>query len=277
MALRDSGWLRAARALRARRSVVLCYHGVARSTPDLDPEFLQVHPDRFRRQVELLLDAGFRFVTVAELAERLDGGEPEPGLAALSFDDGWHDNHEIVLPLLQELGVPFTVYVATGLIGKPNPWLAPAAGARMMTEHELRELAAAGVELGAHTVSHADLTLLGGEECEREIRDSRESLEAIAGQPVRTFAYPFCKYDATALSTVERLGFDAAVTCQGRGGWSRYELGRALVTGKDGVPSFVLKLADAYQPLFESLPVRVLRRTTRGARGRVRAVIARRA
>jgi peptidoglycan/xylan/chitin deacetylase (PgdA/CDA1 family) len=277
MALRESGWLRAARALRARRSVVLCYHGVARSTPDVDPEFLQVHPERFRRQVNLLVEAGFRFVTVAELAGRLDGGEPEPGLAALSFDDGWSDNHEIVLPLLRELGIPFTVYVATGLIGKPNPWLAPITGARMMTEDELRALAAAGVELGAHTESHADLSLLGEQECEREIRASRETLEAISGQPVRTFAYPFCRYGAAALATVERLGFDAAVTCQGRGGWSRYELGRALITGKDGAPSFVLKLAGAYQPLFESLPVRVFRRATRGARGRVRTVIARRA
>ena len=119
----------AARRLRERRSVIVGGHGVADVPAAYDPENLCVAPDRLRAQVELLLDAGFEFVTVAELTGRMNGGAPPPGLAALSFDDGMDNNVSVLLPLLREYGVPATVYVTTGLIGRPNPWLDPRAGA----------------------------------------------------------------------------------------------------------------------------------------------------
>ena len=152
-------------ALARRRSVLLAYHGVAPRAPELDPHNLSVTPAAFRSQVELLMDAGFELVTVADLAQRAAGGRPPAGLAALSFDDGMDNNHSVLLPILREYGIPATVYVTTGIIGRPNPWLAPGAGARMMTEPELADLVAAGVELGAHTVTHPDLSLLDRAGC----------------------------------------------------------------------------------------------------------------
>ena len=262
--------LRLARALRTRRSVILCYHGVGPTSTSLDPGFLRVRPDVFRGQLELLLGAGFEFVTVAELADRSAGAEPPPGLAALSFDDGMDDNHAVVRPILAELGLTATVFVATGLIGKPNPWMAPSAGARMMDEPELRELAAAGFEIGAHSVTHPDLSQLDYETCLREMTESRRTLERVVGAPVRTFAYPFCRYGPAALAAVRTSGFTAAVTCQGRGSWDRYELKRSLITGKDNLPIFLLKLTDAYQPLFDSGPSRLVRAATRRLRERRR-------
>ena len=256
--------------LRARRSLILAYHGVAPTNPGDDPHNLRVPAGRFRAQVEVLLAAGFEMVTVAELADRAAGGRPPPGLAALSFDDGMEDNHSVLLPILREYRIPATVYVTTGLIGRANPWLAPESGARMMTEGELRELAAAGVELGAHTVTHPDMSRLDHAACLREMTESRAMLERVGGTSVRTFAYPFCRYGPAAVAAAEDAGFVAAVTCEGRGGWSRYELRRAMITGKDGFPSFLLKASDAYQPLFDSGPGRMLRAGTRAARSGIR-------
>ncbi|HEX8065108.1 MAG TPA: polysaccharide deacetylase family protein [Thermoleophilaceae bacterium] len=263
-------WTRTARELCRRRSAILCYHGVAPASLSEDPTFQRVRPERFRAQVELLLEAGFELVTVAELAERAGGGEPPPGLAALSFDDGWDDNRSVVMPMLAEYGAPATVYVTTGLIGSPIPWM-PEGTARGMTEDELREMAAAGHELGAHTVSHPDLSTLGYDDCLREMVESRDEVERIAGRPVRTFAYPFCHYGPAAVAAARDAGFEAAVTCQGRGSWERHTMKRALITAKDGEASFLLKLADAYQPLFDSVPGRALRAGTRGLRRGVRA------
>lgn len=258
------------RSLARRRSVILCYHGVGTTTAEEDPSFLRVNPDTFRAQVDLLLSAGFRLVTVAELASRMNGGPPPPGLAALSFDDGMDDNHHVVLPILRERGAAATVYVTTGMVGKPNPWLAPAVGSRMMTGDELRELAAAGFELGAHTVTHPDLSKLSFEQCMREMTESRDELARISGAPVRTFAYPFCLYSEGAVAAAQAAGFEAAVTCHERGGWSPYELQRPMITGKDGLASFVAKLAGAYYPFFHSRTGRLLRVTTRTLRARVR-------
>jgi peptidoglycan/xylan/chitin deacetylase (PgdA/CDA1 family) len=259
-------------ALRERRSALLAYHGVGPSTAADDPDFLRVHPDRFRAQLDVLLGAGFRFVSAQELVARAAGGTPPPGLVALTFDDGMEDNHSVLLPLLREYGLPATVYVSTGLIGKANPWIAESTGARMMTEDELRELAAAGIEIGAHTVTHPDLSQLPYEDCLREMRDSRAELQRISGQRVSTFAYPFCKYGEAAVRAARDAGFDAAVTCHGRGGWAPYEMKRTMITGKDGMPSFAAKLWELYGPLFDSAPGRLVRVSTRAARQRMRAL-----
>jgi peptidoglycan/xylan/chitin deacetylase (PgdA/CDA1 family) len=261
---------RVARGLRARRSIVLCYHGVGPSTTRTDPGFLRVDPDAFRAQLDLLLGAGFEFVTIAEFVARSADGEPPPGLVALTFDDGMDDNHDYVLPMLLRRGLAATVFVTTGLIGKPNPWMASDSGARMMTVAELRELVRAGFEIGAHTVTHPDLSQLDFENCLREMSDSRKTLERLLGIRVQSFAYPYCHYGPAALEAVRAAGFTAAVTCHERGSWDRYELKRAMITGKDGLPSFVLKLADLYQPLFDSRAVGFVRAATRARRVRRR-------
>jgi peptidoglycan/xylan/chitin deacetylase (PgdA/CDA1 family) len=252
--------------LRARQAVILCYHGVGPSDTRIDPGFLRVRTAVFRMQLELLLEGGFEFVTVAELVQRARGGEPPSGLAALTFDDGMDDNHAVVMPILTELGLPATIYVVTGLIGRRNPWMGERAGARMMTEPELAELAAAGFEIGAHTVSHPDLSQLDFEACRREMTESRDVLEQLLGLPVRTFAYPYCRYGLAALGAARASGFSAAVTCHGQGSWDPYELRRSMITGKDGLATFLMKLTELYQPVFDSGPARLARATTRRPR-----------
>jgi peptidoglycan/xylan/chitin deacetylase (PgdA/CDA1 family) len=259
------------RTVASRRSLILCYHGVASSNVHVDPGFLRVKPDVFRAQLELLSRSGFEFLTVAEFAEQAAGRRPRPGMVALSFDDGMDDNHAVVLPILRHYGIRATVYVATGLIGRRNPWMAGDSGARMMTLDELRELVAAGFEIGAHTVSHPDLSRLEFEKCLYEVGESRRVLEEELGISVRTFAYPFCRYGPEAMEAVRSAGFTAAVTCEGLGSWSPYELPRTLVTGKDGMPSYLLKLTGLHQPIFSSPPGRLVRAATRGFRTRRRA------
>ena len=270
-----AGWravLPAARSLARRRSLILAYHGIGESNADVDPEFLRVAPDAFRGQLDVLTGAGFRIVTVATVAAaaRAAGGAPPPGLAALSFDDGMEDNHSELLPILREYGLPASVYVATGLIGGPNPWMAPGTS-RMMVAQELIDLHEAGVELGAHTVTHPNLEELGYDECLDEMVASRDFLSELTGQPVRTFAYPFCKYGDDAVRAARDAGFEAAVTCQWRGSWDPFEMKRVMITGKDGPASFALKIWEQYGRIFHSAPGRAARTATRGVRRRVRS------
>jgi peptidoglycan/xylan/chitin deacetylase (PgdA/CDA1 family) len=252
------------------RSVVLGYHGVASSRLRDDLSLLQVSPARFRRHLELLLTAGFSFVTLAELARRADGGVPEPGLAAVTFDDGMRNNHTTALPILSEYGIPATVYVTIGFIGAVSPWIGSSADGAMMDEAQLRELAAAGWELGAHTMTHPDLSRLDYDSCRREIEDSRSELERIAGVKVETFAYPFGRYGAAALAAVRDTGMLAAVTT-GSGSWQRYEITRAMIGAIDPFPVVLLKLTDRYEPILNSPPARLARRASKLLRGSVRS------
>src|ERR1700722_8050754 len=81
-------WGQRLERLRRQRSVILGYHGISRSPRRHDLSLLLTHPLRFQAQLESLLEAGFQFVTAAELARLADGLEPPPGYAAITFDDG---------------------------------------------------------------------------------------------------------------------------------------------------------------------------------------------
>ena len=91
---------------------------------------LQLPPERFRAQLLELLGAGFRFMTVVELALLSDGREPPPGIAVVSFDDAMRNNVTTALPILRELGIPATLYVPTGWLGGAAPGSGPAATGR---------------------------------------------------------------------------------------------------------------------------------------------------
>jgi len=263
-------WGPAFAGLRRRRAVVLGYHGVARSRLRDDPSLLQVAPRRLRLHVELLLDAGFEFVTLAELARRAQGGAPPAGLAAITFDDGLRNNCTVALPILREYGIPATVYVTVGFLGGASPWIGPAGDGAIMREPELLELAAAGWELGAHTMTHADLSTLDYDACRREIEDSRDAIERIAGVRVRTFAYPFGRYGPAAVAATRDSGLLAAVTT-GSGSWEPYTMTRAMIGAIDPLAIVYLKLTDRYEPLLRSGPARAARRASKRVREAVRS------
>jgi peptidoglycan/xylan/chitin deacetylase (PgdA/CDA1 family) len=261
-------WVAALRRIAARRSVILGYHGVARERRSEDLFMLQLDPGRFRGQLEMMLAAGFRFHTVAELAELAAGAEPPPGHAAISFDDAMRNNLTVALPILRDLGLTATVYVPTGWLGGRSPWIGDSGDGAILTAEELRELAAAGWELGAHTVTHADLSKLDYEGCREEISGSVAALRELTGVEVRTFAYPFGPYGRAAVDAVRDCGLRAAVTT-GSGSWDPYELTRAMIGAADPFPVLLLKLTDRYEPLLRSAPMRALRSASKDLRRRL--------
>jgi peptidoglycan/xylan/chitin deacetylase (PgdA/CDA1 family) len=265
--LAERPWLGLARSARRRRSAILAYHGVERVDPAVDPEGLCIDPGVFRSQIAFLLEAGFEFVTVRDFVARTRGNGAEPGLIAITFDDGLENLRTIALPLMRELDVTATVYLPTGLIGQAYPWAQPEAGLRIMDESGIRELAEAGIEIGAHTVNHPDLSRCTYEESLREMVDSREQLERLLDSSVTTFAYPFARYSADAERAARDAGFAAAVSYSMlTSGDSVYALSRELVTGRHGVPSMALKASGSYDRLFYSPPGRALRRAARALR-----------
>ena len=252
--------------------MILGYHGVADERLRDDLSLLQIPPARFRSQLELMLRAGFRFVTLAELARISAGGTPPAGLAAVTFDDGMRNNHSTALPILNELQIPATVYMTSDFIGGHSPWIGPGGDGAMLDEAELCELAAAGWEIGAHTITHPDLSTSSYEVCLHEIQGGREALERIIGVQVQTFAYPFGHYGPTAIEAVRDAGLLAAVTT-GSGSWAPYELTRAMIGAADPLATVLLKMTDRYEPLLALPPLRIARQASRSLRQRGRDLL----
>jgi peptidoglycan/xylan/chitin deacetylase (PgdA/CDA1 family) len=255
----DVAWTAALRHLCRRRGVILGYHGVA-ACPRKDDEFmLQLPPARFRAQLELLLSAGYQFVTVAELARRAAGRCPPPGWAAVSFDDAMRNVLTEAFPILTALGIRATVYVPTDWLGRHSPWIGPGGDGAILTEAELRQLVAAGWELGSHTATHADLSKLDHAGCRRELDASCEVLRPIAGAPVQTLAYPFGRYGAAAIGAARDAGLLAAVATFS-GSWEPYQLTRAMIGSADPLAVVLLRLAGHGDRMLRSTPLRVARR-----------------
>ena len=106
----------------------------------------------------------------------------------------------------------------------------------MVTSQEVKAMRQAGMQIGAHTVSHPILARLTDEQARQEIGASKVYLEQLLGEPVGLFAYPNGKpgedYSPQTVEVVRSLGFDAAVSTQ----WGASRMGSDLLQIKRFTP-----------------------------------------
>jgi peptidoglycan/xylan/chitin deacetylase (PgdA/CDA1 family) len=214
-----------------------------------------------RAGVTSLLERGYEFVTAAEFTTRMTAGSSMRGVASLTFDDGSEDNATVLPGVLADLGVPATLYVCPGQLGVPHPWLEPETGVRIMTADQLLETSRLDfIEIGSHTIRHADLAEADEKQAYREMAESKRVLEDMIGRPVPSFAYPYGHYSAACPPAARRAGYTSAATCGLRGGWRPYELQRELIGRGDWRVRFELKSRGIFRPLVDSPPMRLRRR-----------------
>jgi peptidoglycan/xylan/chitin deacetylase (PgdA/CDA1 family) len=238
--------------------LALAYHGVAAVPLRQDRERLFVAPDVLVRQVERLRKWGYTLVSFGDLARLAVRGEAAAH-AALTFDDGFVDNLEQLVPLTEAEGFPATVFVVSGWLGQRHP---AAPWTRVLTEHELRELDAAGaVEVGAHTDTHPDLTALDPAAARAELATAKERLEAVLGRRVDVASYPFGRASVATAEAARAAGFVAACAASGHGDWANsHLLPREDVENGASLLALRLKRDGLYEPLMRRRAGRALRR-----------------
>jgi peptidoglycan/xylan/chitin deacetylase (PgdA/CDA1 family) len=199
---------------------VMFYHRVA----DDRPNGWTISTTSFARQIHWLRSR-FEIVSLAEAQTRIASGANDRPTACITFDDGYADNQRFAIPLLLQYGIPFTYFVSTNhvLRGEPYPHdVKVGQPLGVNTVAELREMAAAGVEIGAHTRSHADLgQCLSRDELVDEIVGSKQELEAALNCEVRYFAFPYGLHgnmSAAAFRVAYEAGF--AGVCSAYGGYN---------------------------------------------------------
>ncbi len=192
---------------------IFCYHAV-------DPLWsspLAVAPAAFEAQCRWL--ARHRVVLdLADAVHRTNGrGSLPRGRAALTFDDGFASVHRYALPVLARYRLPATVFVVADTLspgGHRVDWVddPPPFPLTTLSLDELLELHGAGLRIGSHSQTHRDLTLLGEEECEQDLRASRELLEDLLATPVRFLAYPRGRHNERVRRAARRAGYTHAFT-----------------------------------------------------------------
>jgi peptidoglycan/xylan/chitin deacetylase (PgdA/CDA1 family) len=183
--------------------LILFYHSVGSDSPHSVPTH------RFEQQMRSLGER-FKIVRLSDFATAFTGESPNVDVACVTFDDGYLDNYENVLPVLDRCGVKATFFIATDFLGRSFSTFAGALP--MMTGAHVRELAALGHEVGAHTMSHPKLTQLPINAAKAEIAGSKRFLENLLGCGLVSFAYPKGDYNSTTKELVRESGFSFAVT-----------------------------------------------------------------
>ena len=162
----------------ARRAINLTFHGIGPTDRRLDPgeDDVWLSRDRF----EAVLDS------VTPNAD-----------VRITFDDGNRSDLLYALPALTRRGMSATFFVVAGRMGTPG----------FLDEDDVRTLAAAGMEIGCHGMTHRPWPRLDERTRAEELVDARRMLEAVVARPVTKAACPFGSYDRRVLRALRRYGY----------------------------------------------------------------------
>jgi peptidoglycan/xylan/chitin deacetylase (PgdA/CDA1 family) len=186
--------------------LILMYHRLA----EVPGNRMCVSPGRFAEQMTWLKRHGLRGVGVGTLIDAMRAGR-QRGLVGITFDDGYDNLAETALPELLRHGFTATMFIISGLLGGTNEWDGAPVW-RLVSADQVRELAAAGMEIGSHSTTHLSLTGVNANQLEAQVRESRASLGELIGAPIRGFAYPYGSMDTPARHAVRDAGYDYACT-----------------------------------------------------------------
>ncbi|HKZ01016.1 MAG TPA: polysaccharide deacetylase family protein, partial [Pyrinomonadaceae bacterium] len=209
----------------------------------------------FRDCISWLLRRGYRALATAELEEAILNDRELPPLSLhISFDDAWRSNLTEVVPVAESLDIPITIFVPTEPIlcghywwtsvesvardqGRTVEWLkrVPDEERRAyvkemtresklpreaMTLEELRSIARlSNVTIGSHTLTHPILPNCSDSVLEREVAESKFTLEHWLGMSVTSFAYPNGDFGERECRAVQRAGYRTAFTALQQHEW----------------------------------------------------------
>lgn len=236
-----------------QRPRILMYHMVQAHRPGTRFNGLRVTPANFEQQVCWLHERGFTFLTVSELWERRHNLPARP--VVITFDDGYADNLHHALPVLERYNACATVYVVVdrhdrdwSTYKKAHHDSGELVREPKLSDDELRQLVASGrIEIGSHTLTHCNLAKTAEADKHIELTESRRLLQALTGQPVKSFAYPFGIYGLDDIRAAREAGYETAVTTvEGVEDFNPLpeplELKRVKISGKDNRLAFVMRM-----------------------------------
>ena len=120
----------------------------------------------------------------------------------VTFDDGHISHYELASPVLAKHGIQSIFFITSEWIGSTN----------RMSQQQIRDLLAAGHQIGSHTCSHAFLPGCSDRQLQYELHDSRKKLEDILGSNVNAISVPYGRWDRRVLRTCRESGYTRVYT-----------------------------------------------------------------
>jgi peptidoglycan/xylan/chitin deacetylase (PgdA/CDA1 family) len=215
---------------------ILCYHSVGQPAWGVN----DVPPAKFRRQLELCLEAGYEFVPASEIVRT--GGKPKQ--LAVTFDDGLKSVGRIAAPILASYGIPWSIFVVANWSDGKSQWEPDT----ILDWRELERVASSGAEIGSHSMTHPDFGRLDPAEYTDELGESRLTIERRLGITPKSFAIPFgqsMNWTEGAARIAREVGYDV-VYAQAEHTRPAGTVARTFVTRFDGDRIFKALLGGAF-------------------------------
>lgn len=190
-------------------NAILTYHSL-----DESGSVVSMAPSLFAAQMSLLAEQGIQVTPLEELLSPPPGTDLSRPRVAITFDDGFENVYEHAWPILQRYNFPATVFLVTDYCGHSNMWPGQPPHiprSSLLRWSQVREMQAGGIDFGAHTCTHPNLTRLAARQIIRELSVSKQRLEETLGEPVITFAYPYGAHDPRVRDLAAQY-FDVACT-----------------------------------------------------------------
>lgn len=200
-----------------REMPVIMYHRFIRGESEKGVHGTYMHVDMLEKHFKLLKRMGFETLTFSDLADkglihRLEYGKR---YIILTVDDGYKDNHELLLPLLKKYHFKAVIYIVTG--EKFNRWDVevpenPEKSVPLMSAEQLKELHSSGlVEIGGHTMTHPRLSTLSEADQRTQIETNKQELEELLQTKLCSFAYPYGDHNQCSKDIAQQAGYQFAV------------------------------------------------------------------
>jgi peptidoglycan/xylan/chitin deacetylase (PgdA/CDA1 family) len=169
---------------------ILTYHSI-----DNSGSVISTSAEKFRSQMRYLAESSFNIISLKEIINCIIEQRPfPPRSVAITFDDGFKNVHDMAYPVLKEFGFGATVFLVSEYCGKKNQWnkqskLIP--GLDLLDWEEIGEMADNGIDFGAHTISHPNLSKLPIDRAIEQIVTSKTMIQSHIGKEVLFFSYPY--------------------------------------------------------------------------------------
>ena len=183
---------------------VLMYHSVGNEQNN----DAVISPEHFTEQMAYLKQAGYYTITLSELYDYVQEKKklpPKP--VVITFDDGYQDTYQTVLPVLKQYGLHGVLFFSVSQAGKTLTW------------QQLQEMKAAGMEIASHGYVHESLPKMTLQRQRQEITEAKAILDQQLAQDTRFFCYPNGDYSQDTLNILQENGFVLAVTIEP--GWTK--------------------------------------------------------
>ena len=175
---------------------VLLYHHIDNNDSDIR---YYVSPEDFRAQIEKLVSLGYTAIPVSKLVSVIKyGGKLPVRPVVITFDDGT-EVYQNAFPVMKSQGMTGGLYVVANRLGIKD----------FLSVDEIKEMLAAGWEVGSHSMTHTDLRKT--DKLSFEIYASRLTLSSALGITIQTFAYPFGSTNTFIDRKTKTYGYEAAM------------------------------------------------------------------